>query len=104
MTAVGSSRSDVRHPPDRLRLSGEPPLALANRIAARFALPAPIEVHDFPEKGNINRHTFAVDAFGDGRRQYLLQQINQQVFTRPRAVMAAMVACIEAQRANLERG
>src|SRR5437867_9748 len=98
MPAVGSSRSDARE--GRLRLSAEPPLALANRIAARFALPPPIEVHDFPEKGNINRHTFAVEALS-GR--YLLQQINQQVFTRPRAVMAAMVACIEAQRANIAR-
>jgi hypothetical protein len=87
------------------RLSGEPPVALANRIAARFALPGPVEAHDFPEKGNINRHTYAVEAWApEGRRQYLLQQINQQVFTRPGAVMAAMIACIEAQRANLARG
>jgi hypothetical protein len=87
------------------RLSAEPAVALANRIAARFALPGPIEAHDFPEKGNINRHTYLVECFEPGGpRQYLLQQINQQVFTRPRAVMAAMLACIEAQRANLGRG
>ena len=83
------------------RLSAEPAVSLANRIAARFALPGPVETFDFPEKGNINRHTFAVESWGPERRQYLLQQINQQVFTRPRAVMAAMIACIEAQRANL---
>src|SRR5687768_13029259 len=88
----------------KARLSAEPAVALANRIAARFALPGPIEAHDFPEKGNINRHTYLVQSFGGGPRQYLLQQINQQVFTRPRAVMAAMIACIEAQRANMERG
>jgi hypothetical protein len=89
----------------RLSNSEEPPVALANRVAARFALEAPVEAHDFPEKGNINRHTYAVESFGGGeRRQYLLQQINAQVFTRPRAVMAAMLACIEAQRANIARG
>jgi N-acetylhexosamine 1-kinase len=86
------------------RLSAEPPAALANRIAARFALPGPIEAHDFPEKGNINRHTYAIESWGRERGQYLLQQINQQVFTRPRAVMAAMIACIESQRANIARG
>jgi len=87
------------------RLTSEPPVALANRIAARFALPGPVEAHDFPERGNINRHTYAIESWDGGqRRQYLLQQINQQVFTRPRAVMAAMIACIDAQRANLGRG
>ena len=86
------------------RLSAEPATALANRIAARFLLPGPVEAVDFPEKGNINRHTYLVESCGAERRQYLLQQINQQVFTRPRAVMAAMIACIEAQRANLARG
>jgi N-acetylhexosamine 1-kinase len=87
------------------RLSAEPPVSLANRIAARFALPGPVEAYDFPERGNINRHTYAVESWEGGeRRQYLLQQINQQVFTRPRAVMAAMIACIEAQRANMGRG
>jgi len=80
-------------------------VSLANRIAARFELPGPVEAYDFPERGNINRHTYAVESWAGGeRRQYLLQQINQQVFTRPRAVMAAMIACIEAQRANLARG
>jgi hypothetical protein len=88
-----------------VRLSAEPPVALANRIAARFDLPGPVEAYDFPERGNINRHTYAIESWAGGeRRQYLLQQINQQVFTRPRAVMAAMIACIEAQRANLARG
>jgi len=88
-----------------MRLSAEPAVSLANRIAARFALPGPVEAYDFPERGNINRHTYAVESWEGGeRRQYLLQQINQQVFTRPRALMAAMIACIEAQRANMGRG
>jgi hypothetical protein len=89
----------------RLSNSEEPPVALANRLASRFALAGPVEAYDFPEKGNINRHTYAVETFAGGEQQrYLLQQINAQVFTRPRSVMAAMLACIEAQRANIERG
>ncbi len=89
----------------RLSISEEHPVALANRMAARFDLPGPVEAHDFPGKGNINRLTFAIESFGGGlRREYLLQQINQQVFTRPRSVMAAMIACIETQRRNLARG
>jgi hypothetical protein len=89
----------------RLSLSEEHPVALAARIASRFDLPAPVEAHDFAEKGNINHHTFVVEALGGGeRREYILQQINQQVFTRPRAVMASMLACIEAQRRNVAEG
>jgi hypothetical protein len=98
---VASTQRAVR----RLSLSHEHPVALASRLASRFALDGPIEAHDFPEKGNINRHTFAIESFGGGqRRQYLLQQINQQVFTRPRSVMAAMMAVIEAQRSNIAAG
>ncbi len=89
----------------RLSLSQEHPVALASRVASRFALAGPIEAHDFPEKGNINRQTFAVESFGGGRRQrFILQQINQQVFHQPRSVMAAMQAVIEAQRRNIARG
>jgi hypothetical protein len=89
----------------RLSISEEHPVALANRLAARFELPGPVEAHDFPGKGNINRLTFAIESFGGGqRRRYLLQQINQQVFHRPRSVMAAMIACIEAQRGNIRAG
>ncbi len=80
----------------------EYPLALAARVASRFAVPSPLEAHDFPEKGNIHQHTFLVTA-GRPPREYLLQRINQQVFTRPRNVMAAMMASIDAQRRNLAR-
>ncbi|MCK7480358.1 MAG: hypothetical protein M0C28_26235 [Candidatus Moduliflexus flocculans] len=38
------------------------PLAQASRLASRFRLAHPVEVHDFPEKGNINQHTFVVCA------------------------------------------
>jgi hypothetical protein len=88
------------------RLVGEEyPAALAARIASRFDVPGPIEAYDFPEKGNINQHTFLITAGPPSSRQeYLLQCINQQVFTRPRTVMAAMIACLDAQRRGLAGG
>jgi len=88
----------------RLSISEEYPVAQAARLASRFDLPAPLEAHDFAEKGNINLHTFVVESFGGGKREFILQQINQQVFTRPRSVMQAMIACIEAQQRNLAQG
>ena len=90
----------------RLSISEEYPVAQASRLASRFVLSGPLEAHDFAEKGNINLHTFVVEAFGgtNGPREFILQQINQQVFTRPQAVMSAMIACIEAQQKNLAAG
>ncbi len=88
-----------------LSFSEEYPLAQADRLATRFVLPAPLEAFDFPDKGNINRHTYLVLAGrSSARGEYLLQRINQQVFTKPRSVMNAMVACIEAQRDSVARG
>ncbi len=88
-----------------LSISEEYPVAQANRLASRFRLQAPLEAFDFPDKGNINQHTYLVFAGRSGRQcEYLLQRINQQVFTRPRSVMEAMLACIRAQRRCLERG
>ena len=85
-------------------VSGEPPLALASRVASRFDIPTPIETFDFPEKGNINQYTFVVLAGRpDAQQEFLLQKINRSVFTRPRAVMQAMMACIQAQREGLRR-
>lgn len=85
--------------------SDEWPLAQAARLASRFDLPAPLETFDFPEKGNINLHTYLVRAGSPGsQRECLLQGINQQVFTRPRNVMAAMMASIQAQKDCLARG
>lgn len=81
----------------------EYPTALASRIACRFDLPAPVEAADFPDKGNINQHTYLLSAGRDTPRRYLLQQINQRVFRRPASVMAAMVACIEAQKRRSTR-
>jgi hypothetical protein len=82
--------------------SEEHPLAQASRLASRVRLAHPVEVHDFPEKGNINQHTFVVCAGPRTPREYLLQRINERVFTRPRSVMRAMIASIEAQRASLD--
>jgi hypothetical protein len=84
-----------------LTTSDEHPLAQASRLASRFRLAHPVEVHDFPEKGNINQHTFIVCAGARTPREYLLQRINDRVFTRPRSVMRAMIASIEAQRASI---
>jgi hypothetical protein len=88
-----------------LSISEEHPVAQADRLSSRFELPAPIEAFDFPDKGNINQHTYLILAGRSGSQApYLLQRINQQVFTRPRSVMNAMVACIQAQQACIERG
>jgi hypothetical protein len=88
-----------------LSISEEYPLAQADRLASRFRLPAPVEAYDFPDKGNINQHTYLVFAGRvPGTSEYLLQRINQQVFTRPRSVMNAMVACIQAQRESVASG
>jgi N-acetylhexosamine 1-kinase len=76
-------------------------LETARRIASYFALPEPIEAFDFPEKGNINQQTYLISA---GSREYLLQQLNPKVFLRPRDVMDAMAACIQAQQKALSRG
>ena len=82
------------------------PLAQATDVAAHFQVERPLEAADFSEKGNINRDTFAIRSGRSTGKQkhYLLQRINQDVFTRPWAVMAAMVASLEAQRRSIERG
>lgn len=98
-----------------LNAPDEYPIAQACRIASRFALPTPVETYDFPDKGNINQHTFLIRAGRDravplpegpqeAGGEFLIQKINQQVFTRPRHVMEAMIASIRAQRAAIERG
>jgi N-acetylhexosamine 1-kinase len=88
------------------RLVGEEyPTALAARIASRFDLPGPVEAYDFTEKGNINQHTFLITGGPpSARKEFLLQCINQQVFTRPWTVMAAMISCLEAQRRGIAAG
>jgi hypothetical protein len=60
----------------------------ALQIASFFDLAHPLEIRDFPEKGNINQHTFLVFAGStNSRTQYLLQLLNPGVFITP-TVMA----------------
>ena len=75
-------------------------------VAPRPALPlGRFAGSEFPDTRKMNHQTFAVDDQAPGRRRrFLLQRINEDVFTRPRSVMAAMLACLEAQRTNLARG
>jgi hypothetical protein len=86
------------------RLLEEDPVAQASRIASRFALEPPIEAHDFAGKGNIHLRSFLIASGKERSRQHILQQINTQVFTRPRAVMQAMIACIVGQRKCVAAG
>ena len=72
------------------------------QIASNFALQQPLQVHEFPHKGNINLHTYLIRSHdGKGKHDFILQQINEKVFTRPDRVMEAMIASIDAQNRNL---
>jgi|GEM_PF-408782 len=83
----------------------EYPIALAARIGAKFDVRAPLEAFDFPEKGNINLDTFCLVCGPPKQtREYILQRINQEVFCRPDAVMAAMLASLESQRQSVAQG
>src|SRR5262249_42958313 len=63
-----------------------------------------LECQDFRNKGNIHGDTFLLSAMDAlCLREYLLQRINHHVFTRPRSVMAAMMACTNAQREYLAK-
>jgi hypothetical protein len=73
-----------------------------HRIACRFKLSEPFKVSDFPGKGNIHKQTFLIAAGPPGNiREYLLQMLNTEVFTRPDTVMDTMVSCIRAQNKAL---
>jgi len=90
---------------DVSRSDSETSLKAARHIAALFDLPGVLEVADFAGKGNINQQTYLVCAGPSGRRaEYLLQRLNPAVFTQPRSVMAAMIACLEAQQKALAEG
>ena len=99
--AAGRERPVLRRVTRALTQSEEYPLAQASRLSSRFRIAHPVEVHDFPDKGNINQHTYLVFAGTPNPREYLLQRINERVFTRPRSVMRAMIASIEAQRSSM---
>jgi hypothetical protein len=80
-------------------------LERALHIASLFNLAPPLEIHDFPGKGNINQHAFLIVAGpSNARAQYLLQLLNPGVFMQPHAIMRAMIACIRAQHRALSKG
>jgi|WetSurMetagenome_2_1015567.scaffolds.fasta_scaffold114999_1 hypothetical protein len=79
------------------------PKSRALSIALSFKIPEPVEICDFPEKGNINQNTFLVFA-GPERHEFLLQMLNPGVFTQPHTVMKGMIACIRAQQAAQKAG
>lgn len=86
-------------------VTDEYPVAMASRVASRFSIPPPVEVFEFPDKGNINRHTFLVKGSPEVcSRDYLLQRINQQVFFRPDNVMKSMLLTLEAQKKGVAEG
>src|SRR5258708_15862089 len=68
-------------------------------ISRKFQVSGNLECDDFRNKGNIHGDTFLISSRDGGVcREYLLQRINHHVFTRPRSVMAAMMACTNAQK------
>jgi len=77
----------------------------ARLIASRFDLTEPLEVSDFPEKGNINQQAYLVKAGPcENAGEYILQMLNPNVFTQPRIVMDSMISCIQAQHKALAGG
>jgi N-acetylhexosamine 1-kinase len=80
-------------------------LEQARTIAPLFSLRGRLGVCDFTDKGNINQQTYLVSAeTPGGYTEYLLQQLNPGVFTRPHAVMGGMIACIQAQQKAMAEG
>lgn len=79
-------------------------LVAANAALAGFDLVGPLTPRDFSNRGNINMDAYLVTSeAADERGTWLLQRINETVFTKPRQTMTAMVACLEAQRRGMER-
>lgn len=71
-------------------------------FVSQFEVELPIYLDEFPQKGNINLHTYSLETATG--QQYLLQKVNSSVFTRPYRVMDSMVACLDAQRSALPPG
>jgi hypothetical protein len=101
---LGLRVSAMMQNPDSVK--GTPvPLERVHLIASMFDLHHPFQVADFPEKGNINRQTFLVteEAPADPA-EYILQEINPEVFKQPRRVMDSMISCIGIQQKALLEG
>ncbi len=74
-------------------------------IVSRFEISRSVEISDFERKGNINHQTYLVIAGSPAdRKEYILQNLNSDVFTQPHRVMEAMILCIEAQKKALSKG
>ncbi len=84
--------------------SSDAALLRASHIASCFVIPEPAEARDFPDKGNMSHEMYLVVAGPEGdQREYLLQRMNNDVFTDPHRVVAAMQACTAAQLEYMER-
>ena len=68
-------------------------------VVEQFKIDGDIRVAPFPGRGNINLHTYEVDAGGS---EYLLQKVNTDVFAMPYRVMQGMASSIEAQHLSLQ--
>jgi len=78
------------------------PMHSLQRIAARFDLPDPVFISDFPDRGNIHRHTFLVESGRSGDiREFLLQCLNTDVFPDIETVLDNMISCIHCQQKAL---
>lgn len=78
-------------------------LRRAEGIASFFRIPRPVSAVDFKDKGNMSHEMYLISAGADDRpSEYLLQRMNNDVFTNPHGVVDAMEACTAAQRAYLE--
>lgn len=74
---------------------------IAHAVARQFAVPSNFRLIPFEGRGNINLDTYLVECT---EGNYLLQRINTDVFGMPDRVMAAMIACLEAQAKAVAEG
>lgn len=78
-------------------------LIRAAEIAAFFDIPRPVTAHDFEDKGNMSHEMYLIRAgMGAETREYLLQRMNNDVFTNPVEVVRSLESCMAAQRAYME--
>lgn len=76
----------------------------AEGIAAFFQIPRPVHAENFPNRGNMSHEMYLIKAGGpEHDTQYILQRMNNTVFTNPHGVVKALRACTEAQRKYLRK-
>jgi hypothetical protein len=69
-------------------------------VVSQFQVEGDPLIAPFPGRGNINLHTYEVQAGGN---EYLLQKVNSDVFAMPYRVMTGMVTSLQAQRNSVEQ-